>query len=351
MRRGVAVAGVVLVLTLVHATQSRANDIVNVRAIVQATKTAVTNGRVVPGATFTVDHLSIVNDVFALAQWSWGQGASQKIFINDGKPGTPQWTVIGGGGGMVDAKTLQTEYDVDPPYNTPLANGMFHCASADRQPIVPGMSPDGTACSAHVTAPDYGAPRDSGAAADVAAVRRVTLAAGKARGWLIKSSNVFVADVVDGFAVAWVGYKGAIGAVLTKKNDSWRVLNWNAQWGGGDPLRDQLMESGASLAAATALASLLTPHESPQVQGWNKHIQAGNAAALDDDMTVAIREYKTADLYATSSCEHEIIKVSVRSAQETLALVKAGSINADQAGDVYEKRDTKYWVGDPCNRP
>jgi hypothetical protein len=154
MRRSIAFACVVLVFSLLHAIQSRADDNVNVSAVVQATKKAVTKGRVVPSATFAVDHVSIVNDLFALAEWSWGEGAGQTIFINHGRPGTSRWTVIGGGGGMIDAKGLQDLYDVKPPYNVPLVNNMRHCPRADQQPIVPGMNTRGTACSQHIAAPD-----------------------------------------------------------------------------------------------------------------------------------------------------------------------------------------------------
>lgn len=351
MRRATAFACVVLVFSLFHAIQSLADDTVNVVAVVQATKTAVTKGRVVPGATFTVDHMSIANDVFALAQWSWGQGAGQVIFINDGKPGMPQWTVIGGGGGMIDAKGLQSDYGVDPPYNVPLVNNMLRCPPADQQPIVSGMDPKGTACSQRVAAPDYGAPKDSGPASDVAAARQATLAAGKTRGWRISLSNVYLVVVRDDYAVGNVGYKGAIGAVLAKTNGTWRVLNWNAVWGGGDPTKNQLIASGARPSTAAALATALTPHESPWTQGWNKHNRAGNIAASADDLAGAIQEYQRADAYARDKCMHEIVRVNLKAAKETMALVKAGSLTADQSGDAYWKLHTKYWMVDPCNGP
>jgi hypothetical protein len=141
-----------VLLAILHPIQSRADDTGNVSAVVQETKRVVTKARVVPSATFAVDHVSIVNDLFALAEWSWGEGAGQTIFKNRGQPGTPRWTVIGGGGGMIDAKGLQDEYDVKPPYNVPLVNNMRHCPRADQQLIVPGMNPRGTACSQHVAA-------------------------------------------------------------------------------------------------------------------------------------------------------------------------------------------------------
>ena len=68
-------------------------------------------------------------------------------------------------------------------------------------------------------------------------------------------------------------------------------------------------------------------------------------------MDTAITEYSKADNYAQNECRHEIIKVNIKAAKETLALEKAGTISRDQASETYWKRSSQYWILDPCNRP
>jgi len=68
--------------------------------------------------------------------------------------------------------------------------------------------------SSPASATYYGPPKDAGPPRDIAAVRQAALDAGQSRGWKITRSNVFLVTVQDNFAVAWIGYKGAIGAVL-----------------------------------------------------------------------------------------------------------------------------------------
>lgn len=200
-------------------------------------------------------------------------------------------------------------------------------------------------------ASQYGPPTDAGPPAKIIAVREATLAAGLARGWAITRANVFVVVVRDQYAVAWVGYKGAIGAVLRETAGTWHILSWNAAWGGGDTTMEQLLTSGVPVGTAQWMAAKLTPHVSPQVLQYNDHIQAGNKAALAGDLSTAISQYEWADVYAQSQCEHEMLKINVAAAQQTLALVNAGKLSADQASSEYWARAMGIWRTDPCNRP
>jgi len=84
--------------------------------------------------------VSIVNDLYAIVEWSWGEGGGQDIFVNQGNATSPSWKYVGGGGGRIDAAGLQRSYNVPPPYNVPLVSNVLNCAARNLQPIVSGMS-------------------------------------------------------------------------------------------------------------------------------------------------------------------------------------------------------------------
>jgi len=149
----VLLALVLLVVLAVAGTIGQAADTANITAVVQAAQTLETGGRVVARLTFQVDHVSIVNDLYAIVEWIWGEGGGQDIFVNQGDATSPSWKYIGGGGGRIDAARLQRSCHVSPPYNVPLVSNVLNCAARNLQPIVPGMSSTGTACYQFVAPP------------------------------------------------------------------------------------------------------------------------------------------------------------------------------------------------------
>ncbi|MDQ2817125.1 MAG: energy transducer TonB [Candidatus Eremiobacteraeota bacterium] len=86
-------------------------------------------------------------------------------------------------------------------------------------------------------------------------------------------------------------------------------------------------------------------------ENYNKDVQAGNAAAMQNDMDSTILSYQSALHRAPDACSVRWSKYAIAAASDTKHLLDTKAIPKDRAGAVFDQTRTGFWKTDACNSP